>query len=316
LVADTDKHLIRQIIVSTASVTTLAGGAGSFGSANGVGTFARFFYPVGVSMSPDGLYALVADQDNHLIRQINISTLSVTTLAGNRSSAGSTNGVGTLALFNRPRGVSISPDGVYALVADWINRLIRKIIVSTASVTTLTGLAGSSGTANGVGTIARFIGPAGVSISPDGAYALVADPNTLIRQIIISTTSVTTLAGFAGSSGFANGVGTIARFTGSTGVSISPDGVYALVADYGNHLIRRIIVSTRTQSVLPSPTPSFSPTNLPSVSRITRFSFGVKFGILGPDKAILVDYLQDARRGHTLLLPSLPSSDLTLFQGR
>jgi DNA-binding beta-propeller fold protein YncE len=315
LVGDTWNHLIRLIVISTASVTTLAGVAGAFGSTNGVGTIARFNGPIGVSISPDGVYALVADQSNRLIRHIIISTASVTTLAGVAVASGSTNGVGTISRFNLPHRVSISPDGVYALVADTGNHLIRHIIISTASVTTLAGVVGSTGSTNGMGTIARFNNPAGVSISPDGVYALVADRmNHLIRHIVISTASVTTLAGVAGSSGSTNGVGTIARFNYPVGVSISPDGVYALVGDRDNHLVRQIVISTATSTpstdVFPSPAPSFSPTSLPSVPPITRFSFGVKIGdegILSPGKAILVDYLQDARRGQTLLLSPLSS---------
>jgi hypothetical protein len=233
------------------SVTTLAGLALSTGSTNGVGTIAQFNQPQGVSFSPDGVYALVADQSNHLIRRITISTASVTTLAGDAASTGSTNGLGTIARFNYPRGVSISPDGVYALVADYSNHLIRHIVISTASVTTLAGAAGSGGSANGVGTIARFENPVGVSIAPDGVYALVADfSNHLIHHIIISTANVTTLAGRATFSGSTDGVGTIAQFNNPQGVSISPDGVYALVVDTKNHLIRHIIISTASVTTL------------------------------------------------------------------
>jgi DNA-binding beta-propeller fold protein YncE len=262
LVADSTNHLIRHIVISTATVTTLAGVAGPAGSTNGVGTIAR---PVGVSISPDGVYALVADYDNDLIRHIIISTATVTTLAGVAGSPGSTNGVGTIARFNGPYGVNISPDGVYALVADYSNHLIRHIVISTATVTTLAGVAGPAGSTNGVGTIAR---PVGVSISPDGVYALVADyDNDLIRHIIISTASVTTLAGVAGSGGSTNGVGTIARFYNPAGVSISPDGVNALVSDHGNHLIRQIVISTATRSALPSPAPTSLPTDNPQVNQ-------------------------------------------------
>jgi DNA-binding beta-propeller fold protein YncE len=136
LVADTYNHLIRKIVLSTASVSSLAGLALSSGSTNGVGSNALFTYPSGVSISSDGSYALVADQSNHLIRQIIISTASVSTLAGFASSSGSTDGVGSNVLFNYPNAVSVSSDGSCALVADQSNNLIRKIIISTASVST------------------------------------------------------------------------------------------------------------------------------------------------------------------------------------
>jgi DNA-binding beta-propeller fold protein YncE len=356
LVADYSNDLIRQIIISTGYVTTLAGVTGSAGSTNGIGTIARFDHPVGVSISPDGVYALVADYSNDMIRQINLSTGNVTTLAGTGSS-GSTNGIGTNSQFSGPRGISISPDGVYALVADTSNNLVRQIIISTASVTTLAGVIGSVGSTNGIGTNSQFSAPSGVSISPYGVFALVADySNYLIRQIIISTASVTTLAGVALSSSSVNGIGTLARFNNPRGVSISPHGVYALVADTSNQMIRQIIIFTASDvpSPVPSAPPSLDPTSAPSLvpsappsldpasapspvpsappslvpsappspvlfasqslsptnhPSIPLFSFGVKIGnegILNSGKAILVDYLQDMRRGVPLcFLPPL-----------
>jgi DNA-binding beta-propeller fold protein YncE len=152
LVADRDNHLIRRIDIATASVSTLAGTPGSSGSTNGVGTSSQFSNPSGVAISADGTYALVADLSNHLIRRINIATASVSTLAGTSGSSGSTNGVGTSSQFRNPSGVAISADGTYALVADLSNHLIRRIDMTTASVSTLAGTSGSFGSTNGVGT--------------------------------------------------------------------------------------------------------------------------------------------------------------------
>jgi hypothetical protein len=100
-------------------------------------------------------FSIVPASSRHLAGELG-EVRNVTTLAGIAGSVGSTNGWGTVALFNYPNGVSISPDGVYALVADTWKYLIRHIIISTATVTTLAGLTGSSGSTNGVGTIARF----------------------------------------------------------------------------------------------------------------------------------------------------------------
>ena len=54
--------------------------------------------------------------------------------------------------------------------------------------------------------------------------------------------AVTTLAGNPGSSGFANGTGTTAKFNAPW--SITTDGTNIYVADYSNHLIRRIVISS------------------------------------------------------------------------
>jgi DNA-binding beta-propeller fold protein YncE len=135
-----------------AHVSTLVGGSGSAGSKNGIGTNSQFAWPQQVTISPDTLYALICDKNNNLIRKVVTTTASATTLAGIAGSPGSANGMGTSAKFNYPCGVSISPDGVYALVSEIRNHLIRKIIISTANVSTLGGLAGSSGSTNGIGT--------------------------------------------------------------------------------------------------------------------------------------------------------------------
>ncbi len=214
---------------TSGAVTTVAG-TGSSGSANGTGTSASFNYPQGITTDGTNLY--VADYSNHLIRKIVISTGAVTTLAGTGSS-GSANGTGTSASFNYPQG--ITTDGTNLYVAERVNHLIRKIVISTGAVTTLAGT-GSTGSANGTGTSASFSFPRG--ITTDGTNLYVADSgNHLIRQIVISTGAVTTLAG-TGSSGSANGTGTSASFNYPQG--ITTDGTNLYVADYGNNLIRKI----------------------------------------------------------------------------
>jgi len=109
--------------------------------------------------------------------ELSLSTV-VTTLAGTGSS-GSANGTGTSASFYSPS--KITTDGTNLYVADWLNHLIRKIVISTGAVTTLAGT-GSSGSANGTGTSASFYYPRG--ITTDGTNLYVADNgNHLIRKI-------------------------------------------------------------------------------------------------------------------------------------
>ena len=80
--------------------------------------------------------------------------------------------------------MALSADGSTALVADFSNSVIRVITLATGGVTTLAGTPGSSGSADGVGTGARFAYPAGIALSGDGATVLVADPdNQSIRRI-------------------------------------------------------------------------------------------------------------------------------------
>ena len=231
-VADRSNYLIRKIVISTGAVTTLAGTAGSYGSADGTGTSASFYNPSGVTTDGTNLY--VVDTGFHKIRKIVISTGAVTTVAGT-GSPGSADGTGTSASFKWPS--RITTDGTNLYVADYYNSLIRKIVISTGAVTTLAGTAGSSGSADGTGTSASFNTPQG--ITTDGTNLYVAEyGNHLIRKIVISTGAVTTLAGTAGSSGSADGTGTSASFSYPDG--ITTDGTNLYVVDYANYLIRKI----------------------------------------------------------------------------
>ena len=153
-VADTYNHTIRKI-TPAGVVSTLAGLAGSCGSADGTGANARFYYPYGVAVDSAG-NVYVADTDNHTIRKITPGGV-VSTLAGLAGSSGSADGTGANARFHYPSGVAVDSAGnVY--VADTDNHTIRKI-TPAGVVSTLAGLAGSYGSADGTGANARFYQP-------------------------------------------------------------------------------------------------------------------------------------------------------------
>jgi sugar lactone lactonase YvrE len=100
------------------------------------------------------------------------------------------------------------------------------------------GTYGSSGSADGTGSAARFHNAAGVAVDRSGNVYVADAGNHTIRKIT-SSGVVTTLAGTAGLSGSANGTGSAARFSGPLGVAVDRDGnVY--VADTGNSTIRKI----------------------------------------------------------------------------
>ena len=71
--------MIRQIVILTGVVTTLAGSSAG-NSDNPTGTSAQFLTPAGITTDSTNVY--VADTGNHLIRQIVIDNGTVTTLAG------------------------------------------------------------------------------------------------------------------------------------------------------------------------------------------------------------------------------------------
>ncbi len=240
-VTDGSNHTIRKVTPFGGVVTTFAGDSGDSGSTNGTGTDAEFNNPTGITT--DGINLYVSDSSNNMIRKIVISSQEVTTLAGNTSS-GSADGTGTAASFNGPTDLTIVGDHLY--VADTFNHTIRKINISTQEVTTLAGGAGNSGSSNGTGTAASFNKPTGITTNGSNLY-VVDSGNDLIRQVVISSAVVDTLAG-SGSSGSTDATGTSASFNNPTG--ITTDGTNLFVTDTFNHLIRKVVISSGVVSTL------------------------------------------------------------------
>ena len=242
-VADTVNSTIRKI-TPAGVVTTFAGLAGSTGSANGTGSAARFNGPAAVAIDSVG-NIFVADTNNSTIRKITPARV-VSTFAGLAGSTGSANGTGSTARFSFPSALAAdSANNIY--VADTANSTIRKI-TPTRVVSTFAGLAGSIGTANGIGSAARFNFPSGVAVDRAGTGNIyVADTSNFTIRQITPAGVVTTLAGSPGVRGGANGTGSAARFDLPVGMAVNSAGnIYVADADAGT--IRKItpgaVVST------------------------------------------------------------------------
>ena len=246
-VADTANHTIRKVVIATGAVATLAGSAGQWGSTDGAGHDALFSSPSGVASDGAG-NLFIADSSNSTIRKVVIATGAVTTLAGSAGRSGSTDGTGSAARFFYPYGVA--SDGAGNLfVADSDSNTIRKIVVASGAVTTLAGSALDSGTSDGTGTAARFFRPEGMA-SDRAGNLFVADRNHhTIRRVVIATGAVTTLAGSAGNSGSADGVGAAARFNYPSGLASDGEG-NLFVADEYNETIRKVVIATGAVTTL------------------------------------------------------------------
>jgi sugar lactone lactonase YvrE len=236
-VADSVNRVVRKITPG-GIVSTFAGTVGQQGTNDGVGNVARFTSPIALAIDTgNNLY--VADQGGNTIRKITPGG-SVSTLAGVGKQGGAADGTGAAARFSGPEGVAVDAGGnVY--VSDTGNQTVRKI-TPDGVVSTLAGLAGQKGGADGTNNAARFSVPRGIAVDRGHNIIYLSDSaNSTIRKLVIESGDciVTTLAGTVGENGSVDGSGPGARFHFPYGVAVDPVGnVYAV--DRSNNDIRKI----------------------------------------------------------------------------
>ena len=242
-VADDASQTIRKVSPSGTNwvVTAIAGAANTPGSADGTNAAARFFHPYDITIDSSGnLY--VADFSNCTIRAIApVGTdWVVSTLVGTPGVKGSTDGPNGNGLLKFPGGVAVDDSGTI-YVADTYNHTVRMVrqVGSDWVLSTIAGLAGNPGSADGTNTDARFYFP-NRAVPDHYGHLFVTDyyNNTIRKMTLVGTNwVVTTIAGLAGARGSADGTGTFARFNGPEGIAVdAADNLF--ISDFSNYTIR------------------------------------------------------------------------------
>jgi sugar lactone lactonase YvrE len=228
------KNFLYILLISFAAtaqqVTTITGFAGS-GYVDGALATAQFSAPADIcSDSAGNLY--IGDISNYVVRRIDVLTGLVSTVTG--STEGFADGNLATAKFSRPGPICMDSNG-NLFVADVMNHKIRKIDLSTGIVSTFAG--STQGFANGFGISAKFNEPSGICIDSNDNLYVSEYQGSKIRKITPAR-MVTTLAG-SGILGFADGVGTAAKFNAPQDLCVDNlNNIY--VIDTFNAKIRKI----------------------------------------------------------------------------
>jgi uncharacterized repeat protein (TIGR02543 family) len=223
-VADFQNDKIRRVSKSDASVTTLCSGSTIWKSCTSASDSAIVTIRSPAAIATDGIW-LYVNYNSVGLRKINIVTGAV------------------ISLDDMPNSIdAITTDGTNLYMCSMSANVIWKYELATRVRTTLAG-SGTAAVVNGTGTGASFYQP--LAIVTDGTCLYVADYNNyIIRQVVIASGKVTTLAGSAGASGTTNDQGIAARFGSIYGLAYDGNHTCLYISDNGNSKIRRLDLST------------------------------------------------------------------------
>jgi sugar lactone lactonase YvrE len=186
-VADTANRAIRLVDLGAGTVSTPM-----FMAAPG-STFRGLDAPTGLAL--DGGRLFVTDYTNDLIVAVDLNHAEISTLAGQYRASFRADGVGMAASFYGPIGIAADGRG-NLYVADNQDQSIRKIVIATATVSTLAGGGGlGRGRNDGVGADAQFFSPSGVAANGSGDLFVADTGNNTVRHIDTSSAAVTTVVG-------------------------------------------------------------------------------------------------------------------------
>lgn len=287
-ITDTNNHMIRRMNLTSRLVEDVAGQAFLSGTTDGIGSAARFFHPMGMTLVGSDLY--IADSGNCLIRKLNTTTNAVTTIAGQGSPCapldnadGSLAGFGTIhALTNDGGGnlyvaddsgtiakVSLTPpysSAALSIATDVLLDIVylNNVLYYTVSTGTYfwvmkidlavmplaeTLIAGGNSTTDVDGVGSAARFNAMGGIETDGTDLFVSSTQAnKIKRITVATKTVTTILG-NGTNSEVDGIGTAATLAKPAGLFYLSGDLY-IASLGGSGTLRKYNVSTNTLTTL------------------------------------------------------------------
>src|SRR2546428_5802211 len=237
-IADSDHN---RIVIAKLDGTLLETiGTGAHGADDGSFDRATFFRPQGMALDSDTLY--VADTENHLIREVDLKSKTVKTVAGTgRQSRKPEAGMARATALNSPWDVQLVGRTLYIAMAG--PHQIWKLDLDKNEVSTFAG-SGREARKDGELLKAGFAQPSGITTDGEALYTADSEAN-IIRAIDLSKGEVRTLVGGdLFEFGDKDGRGDHVRLQHPLGIFALDDKI--LIADTYNHKIKELDPQTRT----------------------------------------------------------------------
>jgi hypothetical protein len=243
---DTLDNRIRMVNATTGVITTIAGdGVEGYSGDGGPATSAELNTPKGIALDSTGQHLFISDTGNAVVREVNLATGVISTVAGDSTSGYSGDGgPATSAELQAPTALTVDRAGDL-FIADTGNHVIREVIAATGKIDTVAGDGDTGDTGDGgQATSAELSSPQGVAVNSLGDLFIADSFNDKVREVNLSTGVISTVAGTgaAGDSGN-GGQATSAELQQPDGLAVSSSGEL-LISDTQNNGIRQVNLGT------------------------------------------------------------------------
>ena len=192
-IADTGNHRVREVAASTGIITTIAGdGTSGYAGDGGLASAAQISKPSAVAADAKG-NVYIADAANGTVREVNITTGVITTVAGTGTIGyAGDNAVATAAQLNNPQGLALDLYG-NLFIADAGNQSIREVSAHTGLITTVAGDHAQGYAGDGGPSLrAEMNNPRASVIDASGNLYVADTGNGVIRKILPDPQSAST----------------------------------------------------------------------------------------------------------------------------
>jgi sugar lactone lactonase YvrE len=219
---------------------TIVAGNGTLGYSGdgGLATSAQLGYPTALAFDAAG-DLFIADSD--LVREVNVVTQIITTVAGGGSTYPPTGVPATQALLYDPTGLAFDPGGNLLIADSGLNAILRENkttqIITVIAGNFTRGFSGDGGPATSAQLSGDFdFGSMDLAVDPAGDIFFTDTLNYRVRRIDASTNVITTVVG-NGTVGDGGPATSALLFAG--GIAFDSSG-NAFVADVVNDRVRRV----------------------------------------------------------------------------
>lgn len=254
-IADSENFVLREVSAATADISTIAGnGFFSYSGDGGPAALAQLDEPLGMALDSYG-NVYIADSDNDVIREINVTTGNISTVAGNGIYGQTGNsGPATSAELAYPVAVAVDNSGDI-FIAEFYGADVREVSGVTGLIYDYAGTGycdyGGDGS---IATVAGLCDPGGLVLDNSGDLYISDTDNERIREVNAATNVITTVAGNGTSGYFGDGgLATNAWLEWPIGLALDTSGDL-FIADSDNNVIREV---------------SQNPTDVPDLGKIT-----------------------------------------------